>query len=136
MGDRVVLVRPWWARILGPHPGTAMLVLIFGPISVFAPAVAVDGDLKAAGGLLLSGLFAAAVVAIGQRVGVTVDDDGITVQNMILRHRIPWTGIVRLDLIGGGGAARTPMRTSSGVPVGSADRWRSAPWATSGGPAG
>ncbi|HEX7131574.1 MAG TPA: PH domain-containing protein [Iamia sp.] len=103
MGEpRVVLERPWWARVLGPNPITAILIGAVGWTVPVVPLRVLAGDLVGAGVTLALGGTAWALCALGWRIGVTVDDDGITVQNLIFRHRIPWTGIVRLDLYGGG----------------------------------
>lgn len=99
-GEVIVLDRPWWARLLGPNPATAIVIVVFGWVVPFAPLAALSGDLSAAGAILALGGSAWVLCALGWRIGVTVDDDGITVQNMVFRHRIPWTGIVRLELHG------------------------------------
>lgn len=104
----MVLDRPWWARLLGPNPATAIVIGAFGWVLPFAPLVALRGDLAGAGMVLGVGAGAWALSALGWRIGVTVDDDGITVQNMVFRHRIPWAGIVRLVLHGYGGRGANP----------------------------
>jgi hypothetical protein len=99
MGEgRVVLQRPWWARILGPNPGTALVIGALGWTLPFAPLLALTGDLAGAGVALAAGGGAWALCALGWRVGVIVDDDAITVQNMVFHHRIPWDGVARLEL--------------------------------------
>jgi hypothetical protein len=78
--------------------GTATAAVAALALALASLAALVAGELTAGVGLFAAAIPPTAVAALGARVAMTVDEGGLTVQNLVRRHRIAWTELQAVDL--------------------------------------